>query len=53
MKSAASHDLVITGGTIVTEAAVERKDIGIRNGLIAEIADNIDPSGPKSLMHMD
>lgn len=45
MKSATSHDLVITGGTIVTEAAVERKDIGIRNGLIAEIADNIDPSG--------
>ncbi|MEO2202982.1 allantoinase AllB [Paenibacillus pabuli] len=45
MKSATSYDLVITGGTIVTEAAVERKDIGIRNGLITEISENIDPAG--------
>lgn len=45
MKSANTYDLVITGGTIVTEAAVERKDIGIVNGMIIEITENIDPAG--------
>lgn len=45
MKSAIPYDLVIAGGMIVTEAAVERKDIGIIHGSIAEISDNIDPVG--------
>ncbi|WP_241781623.1 hypothetical protein [Paenibacillus sp. DMB5] len=45
MESATSYDLVITGGHIVTESAVERKDIGIVNGVISEISENIDPAG--------
>lgn len=45
MESATSYDLVITGGSIVTEVAVERKDLGIVNGVIAEISENIDPVG--------
>ncbi|MBY0013260.1 allantoinase AllB [Paenibacillus typhae] len=45
MESATSYDLVITGGSIVTESAVECKDLGIVNGVIAEISENIDPAG--------
>ncbi|UQZ37084.1 allantoinase AllB [Paenibacillus sp. PK3_47] len=45
MGSAGRYDLVITGGAIVTETDVERKDIGILDGRITEISTSIDPEG--------
>ena len=38
----ADYDLVIRGGTVVTAADTYRADVGVRDGRIAAIGDNLD-----------
>ncbi|WP_150270864.1 allantoinase AllB [Paenibacillus tepidiphilus] len=49
MAAASPYDLVVSGGYIVTETAVERKDLGIVNGTVVDIAAGIDPAGAEVL----
>jgi dihydropyrimidinase len=37
-------DLVVRGGTVVTESGVLRTDVGIRDGVIAELAPDLGPA---------
>ena len=41
-------DLVIRGGTVVTAADVGKSDIGVKDGRIVALADNLPRAAPRS-----
>src|SRR2546425_7739856 len=42
-------DLVVKGGTVVTATDIYRADVGVRDGKIAEISQEIRPNGARVL----